>query len=140
MNNTLNPYGGVNPLIDKMIGNAYDIVKYVAKYLREIRYVAENMKYVFTAANGNRTVLRQTGDGIASTLWIDLPVDFDMATVDSVNVAAFYSSGTVVTFPAPDTFGFSISAGQVVIQLFSVAPQVVSAEYRVTFVHAVTGS
>jgi hypothetical protein len=90
MNNCMNPYGGVNPLIDKMIGNAYDIVKYVARYLKEIRYVAENMATVYAAVNGTRTMLTAVADGLSSTLTVAMPVDFDYTTLRTVNVMAIY--------------------------------------------------
>lgn len=135
MRNSMNPYGGVNPLIDKMIGNAYDIVKYVAKYLKEIRYVAENMEYVYVAANGNRTVLSATGDGSGDPMTIPLPDDFDLTTVQMITAIALYN-GDTVTMPAPDTYEISISGGEVNIQMHTNAAQVVSAVFKITLVTA----
>ena len=132
-----NPYGGVNPLIDKMIGNAYDIVKYVAKYLREIRYVAENMEYVYTAANGNRTILIQLADGSGDPITIALPDGLTVGQIESINVTALYDDD-VITMPAPDTFEFNISGGNINIELISILPQVVSATYKVTIVSTPT--
>ena len=136
MRNSMNPYGGVNPLIDKMIGNAYDIVKYVAKYLREIRYVAENMEYVYTAANGNRTILIQLADGSGDPITIALPDGLTVGQIESINVTALY--GNVITMPAPDTFEFNVSGGNINIELISILPQVVSATYKVTIVSTPT--
>lgn len=137
MRNSMNPYGGVNPLIDKMIGNAYDIVKYVAKYLREIRYVAENMEYVYTAANGNRTILTQLADGSGDPITIALPDGLTVGQIESINVTALYDDG-VITMPAPDTFEFNVSGGNINIELISILPQVVSATYKVTIVSTPT--
>ena len=137
MRNSMNPYGGVNPLIDKMIGNAYDIVKYVAKYLREIRYVAENMEYVYTAANGNRTILTQLADGSGGPITIALPDGLTVGQIESINVTALYDDD-VITMPAPDTFEFNISGGNINIELISILPQVVSATYKVTIVSTPT--
>ena len=137
MRNSMNPYGGVNPLIDKMIGNAYDIVKYVAKYLREIRYVAENMEYVYTAANGNRTILTQLADGSGDPITIALPDGLTVGQIESINVTALYDDD-VITMPAPDTFEFNISGGNINIELISILPQVVSATYKVTIVSTPT--
>ena len=136
MRNSMNPYGGVNPLIDKMIGNAYDIVKYVAKYLREIRYVAENMEYVYTAANGNRTILTQLADGSGDPITIALPDGLTVGQIESINVTALYDN--VITMPAPDTFEFNVSGGNINIELISILPQVVSATYKVTIVSTPT--
>ena len=136
MRNSMNPYGGVNPLIDKMIGNAYDIVKYVAKYLREIRYVAENMEYVYTAANGNRTILTQLADGSGDPITIALPDGLTVGQIESINVTALYDD--VITMPAPDTFEFNVSGGNINIELISILPQVVSATYKATIVSTPT--
>ena len=136
MRQTMHPYGGVNPLIDKMIGNAYDIVKYVAKYLREIRYVAENMEYVYTAANGNRTILTQLADGSGDPITIALPDGLTVGQIESINVTALYDN--VITMPAPDTFEFNVSGGNINIELISILPQVVSATYKVTIVSTPT--
>lgn len=40
------PYGGKEPLVDKLIGNAYQVVRLVAENLGFIRYVAHNMEAV----------------------------------------------------------------------------------------------
>ncbi|MEO5499010.1 MAG: hypothetical protein ABIR46_00755 [Candidatus Saccharimonadales bacterium] len=133
MNNSMNPYGGVNPLIDKIIGNAYDIVKYVAKYLREIRYVAENMEYVYVAANGNRTLLSQIADGTGAAFTIPLPVDMTTAYIESINVAAHYTGG-IMTMPGSDTFRFSVSGGNVNIYPISADVSIRSATYKVTII------
>lgn len=135
MNNSFNPYGGVNPLIDKMIGNAYDIVKYVARYLKEIRYVAENMETVYIAANGNRTMAFITGDGVTNPLMAPLPSAVaSTENIRTIDVAAHYN-GDTITMPGPDTFEFSVSGGNVVIQLHSAIPQVELATFHIAIVH-----
>lgn len=128
MNNSMNPYGGVNPLIDKMIGNAYDIVKYVAKYLREIRYVAENMQYVYSAANGNAT--RLTATATTNSLSIPIPVELDMTLLQAATVMAVVGGNTYY-FPAANTFNFGISGGNVVISIAADVPALLTADYVV---------
>ena len=108
-----NPYGGVNPLIDKMIGNAYDIVKYVARYLKEIRYVAENMEHVFIAANGNRVILTGTASG--ASLNIPLPNGLVVADIQSITVQAL--DGGALFLPGSSTFSFGVFGGQVAITI-----------------------
>jgi len=128
MLNSFNPYGGVNPLIDKVIGNAYEIVKYVARYLREIRYVAENMQYVFAAANGNAHRAKATAN--SASLSIPLPATVDLALLQAVTVMANVGGGTYY-FPGKDTFNFGISGGNVVISIGAVVPALTTAEYTV---------
>lgn len=113
-----NPYGGVNPLIDKMIGNAYDIVKYVARYLKEIRYCAENMQSIYTAANGNKYVLEAVA---ADTLLeIALPEELDISTITGITAIAIGGDGSIY-LPGSDTFNFGVdgSLGAVVISIIT---------------------
>lgn len=130
MYNSMNPYGGVNPLIDKMIGNAYDIVKYVAKYLKEIRYVAENMQYVYAAANGSRLRYAVAGTGAAQLL-IPLGPDFPHASIEGLSVVAVYNN-TTLSFPGSNTFTYSIVGSNIVIDITSTDPAVTMAEFRAT--------
>lgn len=110
MRTPFNPQGDANTLIDKMIGNAYDIVKYVACYLREIRYVAENMEQVFIAANGNRRVL--TGNpGGTSSLALALPSGVTVADIDSITAQAVM--GGNVFLPGSSTFAVGASSTHV---------------------------
>jgi hypothetical protein len=46
--NPHDPFGGADTFVDKMIGNAYEVVKFVARYVKEIRYVALNMEHVLS--------------------------------------------------------------------------------------------
>ena len=134
MRNAMNPYGGTGPLIDKMIGNAYDIVKYVAKYLKEIRYLAENMQYVYAAANGNRVVFSLEGNGTTS-LTIPVPLkgqDYD--SMAAVSVIAVGASGAIYT-PGSGTFNYGLTAAyNVVVSITGggSVPELLTAEYRVT--------
>lgn len=128
MLNPFNPMGGVNPLIDKMIGNAYEIVKYVARYLREIRYVAENMQYVYAAANGNTHRTSAIASGFE--LFIPLPAGIDMTLLQAVTVMAVVNDDTYY-FPGPDTFNFGVNSGNVVIAIQSDVPELETAEYVV---------
>lgn len=116
MRNAMNPYGGTGPLIDKMIGNAYDIVKYVAKYLKEIRYVAENMQYVYQAANGNRLIFGANAS--SDQLVLALPTGFDQEDIDSISVLATNSTNVLVP-PTPTSFSYSVSGNNVVINITS---------------------
>lgn len=120
------PYGGVNPLIDKMIGNAYDIVKYVARYLKEIRYVAENMEHVYNAAHNKKVVVEEQAYG--NNLYIPLPSGVSMDNLENIEVIAL--DGSQVFFPASNTFNYGVNYDEVVI---SISSNLTSATFRCTF-------
>lgn len=46
------PYSNPTTLVDKMIGTAYDVVRYVANNMEKLLYVADNMEAIHTAATG----------------------------------------------------------------------------------------
>lgn len=47
------PYGNnETTLVDKMIGTAYEVVRYVASNMDKLLYVADNMEAIHTAATG----------------------------------------------------------------------------------------
>ena len=52
------PYGGYSPLVDKMIGNAYEVVKHVAMNLVYVRHVSANLEQVYTVATNIEAVLK----------------------------------------------------------------------------------
>lgn len=108
-----NPYGGVNPLIDKMIGNAYDVVKYVASHLKAIRYVAENMETIHDAVHGYRFGVEGYASG--PTLVLNLPSDLDTYTIQGLYVVA-HEGGMVYT-PGADTFNAGIDGTQLIISI-----------------------
>lgn len=78
-------------LVDKLIGNAYDIVKYVASYLDVIRYVASNMEDIYeVAVNLKRSGLVLGQTGLANqTVSVAIPegVTQDMILSSSVMLA-----------------------------------------------------
>ena len=124
-----NPYGGVNPLIDKMIGNAYDIVKYVAKYLREIRYVAENMETIFDVAHGYRVMLVGTPQG-DTTLNLQLPDNLSNSAINGIDATAHIDGNVYVA--GPQTFNCKIIGDQVVISISGDTANMTYAEFRIT--------
>jgi hypothetical protein len=58
--NPFKPNTGNNSIVDALIGNAYEIVKYVGYYITEIRYVAANMEAIHRVSTrlGELTNLR----------------------------------------------------------------------------------
>lgn len=131
MRTPFNPYGGVNPLIDKMIGNAYDIVKYVARYLKEIRYVAENMEHVYDAVHGYRHHVEAWSQGY-TTLTFQMPNSVSIESVTSIESVAI--NGGSVYLPGPDTYNLGVDYGTIVISINPNAPSNLRyALFRVTF-------
>lgn len=134
MRNEMNPYGGVNPLIDKIIGNSYDIVKYVARYLKEIRYVAENMATVYNAAHGGRVVVEIPGTGV-SPIIVPLPNGVNTMNLQSIDVLA--TDGTMIYFGSPDTFNYGVNVldNNLIISYDDSDPNFAGADWRATFVY-----
>lgn len=108
-----NPYGGVNPLIDKMIGNAYDVVKYVARHLKAIRYVAENMERIYDAVHGYRFGVEGYASG--PTLVLNLPNNLYAYDIQGLYVVAH--EGGKVYMPGPDTFNAGVDGTQLIISI-----------------------
>jgi hypothetical protein len=48
--NTQDPYGGRTGLVDKLIGNAFDVVHLVARHINEITYLVNNMEAIIIVA------------------------------------------------------------------------------------------
>lgn len=123
------PYGGVNPLIDKMIGNAYDIVKYVARYLKEIRYLAENMSTVYQAVHGDKITLEGTGDG-SSSLSIPLPDDLDPNSI--INATAVAGDGSHLFFPGSGAFYLAVNLNDSTVEINIENPDLEASGFTVT--------
>lgn len=51
----MNPYGGPLPLVDKMLGSAYGVVRYVAQNLGPIMQIAQNLPTLLVLANNMTT-------------------------------------------------------------------------------------
>ena len=47
MHTALDYYHGGAPIVDKMLGNAYQTVRLVAHYIEEVRHVSHHMKQVY---------------------------------------------------------------------------------------------
>lgn len=134
MRPTFDPYGGVNPIIDKMIGNAFDIVKYVARYLKEIRYVAENMELVHEAVSLTRkstgTVL---GNG-TDTLVIAIDNTIPLANIENISLIA-ETVGGIRVFPAADTFSYVLNTDhEVVVNIQDL--NLYSVNYKITVTYS----
>lgn len=123
--NVCDPYDdrGHTGLVDKMIGSAYDVVKFVARNLSVIRYVASNMETIYEVGQNLKTgglVLGMTG--LANeTVSLALP--------EGVTPAMILTSSVIVETAAGDLYGTdsgyvtaSIQAGALRVYLASNAP------------------
>ena len=86
LNTPFDPYGqedtrgATNPavLVDKMIGTAYDVVKEVCLYLKEIRHLSANMAAIFRVSSNleqldtTRVRINVTAPSVAATATVTL--------------------------------------------------------------------
>lgn len=124
----LNPYNSFGDpqhtaLIDKMFGNAYDTVRYVACNLKMLTYVAHNMEAINKVAQGmltNRLVMGTSGQA-GSTVQIPLPADVPATAVVSSSVLIATQTGDLY---GPDSgfFTATIMAGKLNLTLKGAAP------------------
>jgi len=124
MRTPLDPYAGCNPVIDKMIGNSYQIVREVQQNLKEIRYVASNMEDIHAVATGTvRSQILLTAFVSGETTEIDLPTDFSIEYIQAVSVIVIRTVGGEKVFsPAEDSFKWKIENGKIVVTLADPAP------------------
>lgn len=97
-----NPFetkAGNNSVVDALIGNAYEVVKYVAYYVKEIRYVALNMADVHRVSQGmyENVLLIATIEALDTVVEIDLP--------EGVTALMLINSSVNVVTPTGDIYG-----------------------------------
>ena len=123
--NTCDPYraDGNAPLVDRMIGTAYDVVKYVARHLDVIRYVAANMENIYEVASN----LKRSGVVLGETLTAGATAS--VAIPETITQSMILSSTVLVETATGDLFGAdsgyftaSIQAGALRLALSSSAP------------------
>lgn len=123
MRNPLDGKGGADSLVDTLIGNAYEVVAYVAYYVKEIRYVAFNMEHVFRVSkNMYEHQLKEIEITALDTVYeIDLPTGLtvDMILNSSVNVI---TTDSKVYGPSADTFTWLITGGKLTVTVPPGAP------------------
>lgn len=124
--NVCDPYdnrGGHTPLIDKMLGSAYDVVKYVARHLDAIRFVALNMETINEVATNMKT------SGLVLGMTEEVGVTVSIALPDGITQGMVLSSAVLVQAPNGDVYGAdsghftaTIQAGALRLALKSTAP------------------
>lgn len=111
-------------LVDKMIGSAYDVVKYVACHMRYIEYVAKNMRDIYdVATEGRRSkLIKGTLGALGSTTTINLtPLVQDQ--IQSMHLNLIGADGTLYEPNGLDLIA-TITAGVLTIVLDPDAPAV----------------
>lgn len=99
MRNSTDLLGGINPAIDKLIGNAFEIVKYVAEHLKEIRYVAQNMEDIHAVATGTvRSQLLLTATVATTQTVMELPENFPVEDIQDISMTVVTNAGNVYPF------------------------------------------
>lgn len=128
MRATLDPYNKFGDpqhtaLIDKMFGNAYDTVRYVAQNVHMLKYVAHNMEAIDKVARGmltNRLVLAVAGEA-GSVVQVPLPIDIPAMAVVASSVMLVTATGDMYS-PDSGFFTTTIVAGKLLVNLKSNAP------------------
>lgn len=111
--NSHDPFGGADTFVDKMIGNAYEVVKFVARYVNEIRYVAFNMEYIYRVSQNiyENILLTQPINALGATFEINLPEGITPLMVINSSVTVQTTAGTIYG-PSADTFSWIIEDGK----------------------------
>lgn len=84
---TLDPYGGKPPIVDKMIGDAYDTVKHVYDHMEDVFAVAAAVK----SSNVGEPLLVQRGllqTGATGLAGATIEIDFEDLGVVHTNILA----------------------------------------------------
>jgi len=132
--NQMDPYGGSTSLVDKVIGNAYNVVLAVYRNLAEIKYVVSHMESIVTLAKNlpdtsNVLVLSNMG-GLGQTVFIDLPERVTVESMTSFSVLLVDAAGNGYQ-DGNGNFLFWFRNGKLVVKLMSDAPaSMVGAEIR----------
>ena len=127
---TASPYAGSAPMVDKLIGNAYDTVKTVADKLSMLQYLADNMEALVLIANdlgitSNDLSITSTVLGIAGqpgeTTQLALPAGVAQDSITSTSVLLDDGVGGLYGFES-NYFTFYILNGSLRLTMNPLAP------------------
>lgn len=141
MRSPLDPYGGRAGLVDKFIGDAFDIVHAVSRHLSEIKYLVMNMEaIIIVAKNLPDTSTKTVGARLGfrgETVSVPMPEGITMANIVSSTVLALDGQGNAYQTNNGD-FYFHIQNGALKLTLSSAAPATMSgAEVRWNIVYRI---
>ncbi len=121
--NPHDPFGGADTFVDKMIGNAYEVVKFVARHVKEIRYVAFNMEHIYRVSQNiyENILLTKPINALGATFEIDLPEGVIPLMVINSSVTVQTIAGTIYG-PSADTFSWIIEDNKLKVTVSLSAP------------------
>lgn len=123
MRNTLDPFGGSDTVVDKVIGNAYDVVLAVRMKLRELMFIVANMDSLMEIANNLKSTTVVSGiSGVAgATTIIQLPLGMSPLKILSSTVMLADQFGNMYT-PDSGYFTTLIQGGNLHVIMAPTAP------------------
>lgn len=123
MRSSQDPLGGADPLTDKLIGNAYQAVKYVSRYVKEIRYLALNMEHIYRISRSMYQNILQvtTLTALGADYAIDLPEGVTPALIINSSVIVKTTAGDIYG-PSVENFSWVITGDQLVVTVPPDAP------------------
>lgn len=135
------PYGGRTGLVDKLIGNAFDVVHLVARHINEIKYLVSNMEAIIIIANNLPDTSTKTTTGRVgnrgATVVVPMPTGVTMANIVSSTVLVLDSENNAYQINNGD-FSFMVRDGNLHLTLYSEAPtSMIGAELRWNVVYRV---
>lgn len=121
-----NPFevrSGNNSVVDALIGNAYEVVKYVAYYVKEIQYVALNMADVHRVSQNlyEHVLLEDDILSLGSEIEFELPNGVTAAMLLNINCIVITSAGSVYGVGA-DTISWLLEDGVITVSVSGDAP------------------
>lgn len=73
MRSSFDPFGSTSMIVDKLIGNAFGIVEFVAKNMTHVRRVSFYMKNIYDASSRLTKLVTLTGPDTAGT-YVEVPL------------------------------------------------------------------
>lgn len=115
MQGSFNPFASPAVLIDKMIGNAYSIVEFVARNMNHIRRCSLYMRNIYDASQRMTTVVGVTGP-LEAGLFVDIPLPTIFITTDtggemSRTLQPSHVNGWRITLKGKDEFIYDEFSG-----------------------------
>lgn len=97
MRGSLDPVGGSDTVVDKLIGNAYDVVLAVRLKLRELMFIVANMDSLMLIANDLKSTTLVNGvSGLAGdTTIVKLPLGMNPLKILSSTVSLNDAMGNI---------------------------------------------
>ena len=124
LGNPFNPKAGNDSVVDALIGSAYEVVKYVAYYVKEIRYVAFNMEHVYAVSqNMYKNAFKvQTMTNRGQDYTFTLPEGVTAGMILNIAPTVLTSAGAIYG-PSPANFSWVLGDGVIIVNIPGDAPE-----------------